>query len=271
MNTLEEIRRAMDNPKYNFVKLEGFNRYNSNKAAYKTKCAAILQDLEYRASVPSMAGSYVVKLTEDKNEKLVKPDSYEILIGNEKRQTMSEPGLNIPADFSQAINHPAVKLQGEITSLKIQNENLENEVNLLIEENERLTAEIEELTEKLKAVPQLGEQPEPDNFATAKSMFGELLSVGAPLLDKWFEIQQEKNAILRQQARPQIMRPQTAPVAQKLPIEQKIENWINSKAGDEETFNNLQAIYFNSDSVQKFGELLKDYNEQLYYECKQAI
>lgn len=268
MSKLEEIKRAMESGIYRYVCLEGKTKYNNTPKDYNAKCEEILKLIEYYQTSPDFYGSYCVKFCKNKggNE-----DKINLLIGTEKRQTMNEQGLNIPADFSTAINHPAIKLQAEITTLKIQNENLENEVNLLLEENERLNAEIEELTQKIKEQPTLAEAPEPDNFATAKSMFGELLSVGAPLLDKWFQIQQEKNQILRQQTRPAPIIPQSAPVPRKLAIEQKIENWINSKANDTELFNSLQAIYFNSDSIQKFGELLKDYNENLYYECKQAI
>ncbi|NBV77947.1 hypothetical protein EBR66_07310 [bacterium] len=269
MNTIEDIRRAMENPKYHFARLDQYNRYNNKKDLYQKKCAEILRDLEDRQKVPSMAGTYTVKLTQDKNEKIVRPDEYKIFIGNETQKTMSEPGINIPHDFGTAMNHPAVKLQAEIATLKINNEALESEVAVLMEENERLNAEIEELTEQLKNQPQLSEQPEPDNFGTAKTMFTELLSVGAPLLDKWFDLQQEKNNILKQQYTPQ--QPIKMPVPQKLPIEQKIERWINSKADDTELFNNLQAIYFNSSDFTKFGQLLKDFNEDLYNECKQAV
>jgi len=269
MNTINDIRRAMENPKYHYAKLDEFNRYNNKKDLYEKKCAEILQDLEHRQTQPSMSGTYTVKLTQDKNEAVCRPDEYKILIGKETQKTMSEPGMNIPHDFGTAMNHPAVKLQAEIATLTIKNEALESEVAVLMEENERLNAEIEELTEQLKNQPSLAEQPEPDNFGTAKSMFTELLSVGAPLLDKWFDLQQEKNNILKQQHTPQ--QPMKMQVRQKLPIELKIEHWINSKAEDTELFNNLQAIYFNSHDFTKFGQLLKDFNEDLYNECKQAV
>ena len=70
----------------------------------------------------------------------------------------------------------------------------------------------------------------------------------------------------------QTARPNLAPPPpQKQPIEKKIEVWINSKANDPETFENLQAIYYNSDSITKFAELLKEYNENLYNECREAV
>ena len=137
MSKFEEIKRAMESGIYRYVSLDGKTKYNNTPKDYNAKCEEILKLIEYYQTSPDFYGSYCVKFCKNKggNE-----DKINLLIGTEKRQTMSEPGLNIPADFSTAINHPAIKLQAEITTLKIQNENLENEVSLLLEENERLNS-----------------------------------------------------------------------------------------------------------------------------------
>jgi hypothetical protein len=36
-------------------------------------------------------------------------------------------------------------------------------------------------------------------------------------------------------------------------------------------FNNLMVLYYNSSDIQKFAELLNDFNTELYDECKRAV
>jgi crotonobetainyl-CoA:carnitine CoA-transferase CaiB-like acyl-CoA transferase len=54
-------------------------------------------------------------------------------------------------------------------------------------------------------------------------------------------------------------------------IEKKVQEWIATKSDNEEVYNNLTAIYYNSSDLQKFAELLNDYNTDLYNECKQYV
>jgi regulator of replication initiation timing len=172
--------------------------------------------------------------------------------------------------LSNNLNDEATKLLARVEILEYINAQQEQELKSLIEENESLNAEIEELTEKLKQNTTLSE-PAETPLQTAKTMFSEILQVGVPLLDKYFQIQEDKNNILRQQMRPSPNAYQAPEVKKEIGIQKKIERWINSKADDTETMNNLQAIYYNSSDIQKFGELLKDYNENLYNELRQEI
>lgn len=235
---------------------------NVKPAIYTAQAEKIL---DFLRNPLSPDGIYQVKCSPifaDKN-----PESLTFIKGEVNNiETMTE----ISKDLSKNLNDEATKLLARVEILEYINANQEAEIKSLVEENENLNAEIEELTEKLKQTATLSE-PAETPMQTARTMFSEILQVGVPLLDKYFQIQEDKNNILKMQqqtaARPNI----AAPKPQKAPIEKKIEAWINSKANDSETFENLQAIYYNSDSITKFAELLKDYNSNLYDECREAI
>lgn len=267
--TIAELKQTLLNPnagyKYVYFDKLGQNNFARDFNTHVEKIVNKLQIYDEQNAV----GIYTITASPHKKKAGETCDTFNVKIGNLKTETMSN-NINIPQDFTSALNHPAIKLQAEIATLKIQNEALENEVAILIEENMLLNQELEELQEQLKNMPQLGEQPSETPFETAKGMFGQIIEYGAPLLDKWFDLQQEKNNILRAQTQQQQQQIKNF-VPQKLPIELKIETWINSKAEEPQIFDDLQAIYFNSDSVQKFAELLKNYNENLYNECKAKV
>ena len=156
--------------------------------------------------------------------------------------------------------------------LKIMNQIQKDEIESLLEENEQLNQELEELQKKLTETTTLSE-PAETPLQTAKTMFSEIVQIGVPLLDKYFQIQEEKNQILKMQQNSKIPGSYSAPIPapKKDSLQIRIESWINSKSENPEVFENLQAIYYNSSDVQKFAELLKDYNENLYNECRSAI
>ena len=234
---------------------------NVKPAIYAAQAEKIL---DFLRNPLSPDGIYQVKCSPifaDKN-----PESLTFIKGEVNNiETMAE----ISKDLSKNLNDEATKLLARVEILEYINANQEAEIKALVEENENLNAEIEELTEKLKQTATLSE-PAETPMQTARTMFSEILQVGVPLLDKYFQIQEDKNNILKMQQQT-AARPNIAAPKQKAPIEKKIEAWINSKADDSETFENLQAIYYNSDSITKFAELLKDYNSTLYDECRQAI
>jgi len=267
--TLDEIRKDLQSDLYKYASLKNINNriivpYNS-KGKYLETGEEIINKLQNELL---QDGAYKVCMKTTTNQ-----EPFEFLYQKGKVTPMSENSgsnyspiqLNIPPDFSQAVEHPAVKLQSEIARLKIQNESLQNEV-------EELNKQLEELEELIKEKQTLSEEALANNkFETARTFFGEIVQVGVPLLDKYFQQRDQQIEIERQRLnmqRPQAVKP--APV-QKAPIEQKIEAWINSKAEDSELFDNLTALYYNSANIQKFGELLKDFNTELYEECRAKV
>jgi hypothetical protein len=273
--TLIELKKILSGDIYKHVGLytadgQKIKPFNSKFAAYQDNVKDILNYLNSEIVDP---GVYVVKV---KKSYTGSASEYGFNKGNVTLNEIPEPilkrpGLNIPDDFSAAINHPAVKLQSDITRLELENEDLQRQI-------EELNEYIGELEQKLTEQT-LSEAPkEPTTFDAAKSFLSELVSFGAPLLDKHFELKQQQLEI----ERARINRGATAPaptanayqapeVKKEKQIENKIKNWINSKNEDPELFNNLMVLYYNSSDIQKFAELLNDFNTELYDECKRSV
>jgi len=264
--TLEQIEAKLKNGQnlHAWLMYNGAQKIarNVKQTSYPAQCNKILSFL---SNPMSPDGIYQILCSPIYADKA--PESITFIKGEITKTpvTMQESKIN-----SRDLNDDATKLLARVEILEYINAQQEQELKSLIEENENLNAEIEELTEKLKQTTTLNE-PAETPMQTAKTMFSEILQVGVPLLDKYFQIQEEKNQILKQQTRPAPNAYQAPEVKKELGIQKKIERWINSKADDTEVMNNLQAIYYNSSDINKFGELLKDYNENLYNECRQEI
>jgi hypothetical protein len=252
--TLEQIEAKLKNGQ----NLHAWLLYNgSAKIARNIKSTAynshVEKILNFLSNPLSPDGIYQIKCSPiyaDKN-----PETITFIKGEVKNNldTMQE----ISKDLSKNLNDEATKLLARVEILEYINANQEQEIKSLVEENEKQTTTLSE--------------PAETPMQTAKTMFSEILQVGVPLLDKYFQIQEDKNNILKMQQQTAARTNIAPPQPQKQPVEKKIEAWINSKANDPETFENLQAIYYNSDSITKFAELLKEYNENLYNECRQAV
>jgi len=271
--TISELKKVLSGDIYRHVGLytadgQKIKPFNTKIAAYPDQVKDILNFLQSDIVDP---GIYIVKLKKAYSGAAV---DYAINKGNVELKetetvTMQTNSLNIPFDFSAAMQHPAVKLQADITRLELENEDLNRQI-------EELNEYIGELEEKLKNV-QLSELPkEPTAFEHAKSFLSELVSFGAPLLDKHFELKQQQLEIERmkaQQSRPAVQAPdyQAPEVKKELELEKKVKAWIESKSEDKELYDSLTAIYYNSSSLAKFAELLNNFNNELYEECKRQV
>jgi hypothetical protein len=271
--TISELKKVLSGDIYRHVGLytadgQKIKPFNTKIAAYPDQVKDILNFLQSDIVEP---GIYIVKLKKAYSGAAV---DYAINKGNVELKetetvTMQTNSLNIPFDFSAAMQHPAVKLQADITRLELENEDLNRQI-------EELNEYIGELEEKLKNV-QLSELPkEPTTFETAKSFLSELVSFGAPLLDKHFELKQQQLEIERMKAqgsKPAVQAPnyQAPEVKKELELENKVKAWIESKNDDQELYNSLIAIYYNSGSLTKFAELLNNFNNELYEECKRQV
>jgi chromosome segregation ATPase len=189
----------------------------------------------------------------------------EIQTLNEVPQVVNNQPINMQSYLSEMLNNPLNKLTAQITTLELTNKDLNRQI-------DELNEYIADLEGKLSEV-QLSEMPkEPTTIETAKSFIEQLVSFGAPLLDKHFEIKQQQLEIERAKygARPNNAY-QAPEVKKENKIEKKVQEWIATKSDNEEVYNNLTAIYYNSSDLQKFAELLNDYNTDLYNECKQYV
>jgi hypothetical protein len=270
--TLTELKKVLSGDIYRHAGLytadgQKIKPFNSKIANYQDNVKDIINYLSSEIVEP---GLYIVKL---KKTYAGAAQEYGFNKGNVTLNEIPEPilmrpGLNIPDDFSAAINHPAVKLQSDITRLELENEDLQRQI-------EELNEYIGELEQKLTEQT-LSEAPkEPTTIEAAKSFLSELVSFGAPLLDKHFELKQQQleieRARINRTAAPTSNAYQAPEVKKEKQIETKIKNWINSKNEDPELFNNLMVLYYNSSDIQKFAELLNDFNTELYDECKRSV
>jgi DNA-binding SARP family transcriptional activator len=76
-----------------------------------------------------------------------------------------------------------------------------------------------------------------------------------------------------QQNRPAVQQPsyQAPEVKKELELQNRVKAWIESKNEDQELYNNLTAIYYNSGDITKFAQLLNEFNNELYEECKRQV
>jgi hypothetical protein len=270
--TLIELKKILSGDIYKHVGLytadgQKIKPFNSKFAAYQDNIKDILNYLNSEIVDP---GVYVVKVKKSYTGAATEYgfNKGNVTLNEIPDPILKRPGLNIPDDFSAAINHPAVKLQSDITRLELENEDLQRQI-------EELNEYIGELEQKLTEQT-LSEAPkEPTTMEAAKSFLSELVSFGAPLLDKHFELKQQQleieRARINRTAAPTSNAYQAPEVKKEKQIENKIKNWINSKNEDPELFNNLMVLYYNSSDIQKFAELLNDFNTELYDECKRSV
>lgn len=269
--TFAEVKDLLNSGLYAHCGLFSINgqnvitQMNRNAGDYETRKAKILSQMDHRLSE---GDPMEVRLKSDYKSDV---ESFVVYPENAKPietiPMQKNYSLNLPNDFQDAMNHPAVKLQATITQLELENEDLQRQI-------EELNDYVGELEEKLSNI-NLSEQPkEPTMMETAKSFLSEIVSFGAPLLDKHFELKQQQLELERLRlngSKPMIAKPQPVANPGINKIEIGIKRWIDSKSDDPELFNSLQAMYFNSDSPQKFAELLNNFNTELYEECKQSI
>jgi hypothetical protein len=96
-------------------------------------------------------------------------------------------------------------------------------------------------------------------------------------LDKHFELKQqqleiERARVNRQTAAAPAPNAYQAPeVKKEQQLEQKVKAWIDSNSDNEELYNNLIAMYYNSSDLTKFAERLNEFNPEIYEQCRQAV
>lgn len=235
--------------------------YNSRNSAFER-----LEEIKTRLNSPALKdGVYIVKCKHT-NRKTALSDDYLIYKG----EKLSEPAIITP----QMITHEvltydsALKFQVRIKELELEVESLKRDLN----EANNLISELEtELETKTVLSEEEEEAEKPSTMETAKEFLSELIAIGAPLIDKHFDLRQqalnlEAQKLLRggysQRSKPQ--QPQQNP--QEVAKIKAVENWIKSKENDEEIYNSLIAIYNNSSDLNQFLELLKNNDLNLYNE-----
>jgi hypothetical protein len=270
--TLNELEKIYRSKLYNHVGL--YRADGTREIGIKTN--AKLFDVTYNSikdtinNKSTLPGVYIVRFKKSYGSG---PVDYYINVGNvdveknnlsEVPQIVNNQPINMQSYLSEMLNNPLNKLTAQITTLELTNKDLERQI-------DELNEYIADLEGKLSEV-QLSELPkEPTTMDTAKSFIEQLIGFGAPLLDKHFELKQQQLEIERAKyagSKPTYQAPE---VQKEISLENKVKQWIASKSDNEEVYNNLTAIYYNSSNLQKFAELLNDHSNELYNECKQYV
>jgi hypothetical protein len=271
--TLNELEKIYRSKLYNHVGLyraDGTREIGlkTNAKVFDSTWNSIKSTINNQSTLP---GVYIVRFKKSYGSG---PVDYYINVGNvdieknnlsEVPQIVNNQPINMQSYLSEMLNNPLNKLTAQITTLELTNKDLERQI-------DELNEYIADLEGKLSEV-QLSELPkEPTTMDHAKSFIEQLIGFGAPLLDKHFQLKQEQLEIERAKyAAPRVNNYQAPEVQKEVSIENKVKQWIASKSDNEEVYNNLTAIYYNSSNLQKFAELLNDYNNELYNECKQYV
>jgi hypothetical protein len=272
-STIQDLQKVYASKLYNHVGLyraDGMREIGLKTDAKKFAATwdLIKETINNKSTIP---GVYIVRFKKSYGSA---PVDYYINVGNvevektnlsEVPQVVNNQPVNMQSYLSEMLNNPLNKLTAQITTLELTNKDLERQI-------DELNEYIADLEGKLSEV-QLSELPkEPTTMETAKSFIEQLVSFGAPLLDKHFQLKQEQLEIERMKFGARTPSAYQAPeVKKEKNIETKVKEWIATKSDNEEVYNNLTAIYYNSSDIGKFAELLNNYNTDLYNECKQYV
>ena len=226
----------------------------------KTTTATRLREIETRILSEALPdGYYFIKCKNTVTK--VPTDDYAILKGNKLSEDQA------PITPVQVIEKPvfqpevltyegALKLQVNLERLKLENENLKREI-------ESLKSEIEE--NKL-----LSEENEPSIMDNAKSWLQEILSIGAPLLDKHFALKEQQLQLkayeLKQLGGIRPQNPMQNPEMSTRPENAKggFEAIIMTFQDQPEVYNKLADFYNNAQSEEEFLRNVQLYDENIF-------
>jgi hypothetical protein len=141
-------------------------------------------------------------------------------------------------------------------------------------DNERLKLKIQNLEQQIIALETeieekqtLSEEEEPN---AAQSWIENILQIGAPLLDKHFQLRQQalqiKAAEIAQ--RQQLSKMRKSNISDALENKRSIEDSILTYQDDPDTYQQLIDMYNNATSEEEFLKDLKQYDFQIYNSVK---
>ena len=208
-----------------------------------------LKQIEKRLKVQP-PGNYVLKCRNSSRSKI---DSFEVNNGtNAGETTLSET--------KQMEVNPKLLENQKILELSIENANLKKEVEYLTIECEELENKIAEYQEKAVLSE---EEAKPTLMENAQNFLTTLMEYGTPLLNQHWELKKQQMEIERMKYGMRSAPQPNAPDPEKVKI-RIIGEFVEGFKDNEEIYNALHDISAKSDSVDKFLQLLNDYNPGLY-------
>jgi hypothetical protein len=259
--SIDQFKGIQDQQNYKYIGL--FNAQgqtiipiNTNK----TTTAQRLREIETRILSEALPdGYYFIKCKNTVTK--VPTDDYAILKGNKLSE--DQPSITPVQVIEKPVFQPevltyegALKLQINLERLKLENENLKREI-------EGLRSEIEE--NKL-----LSEENEPSIIDNAKSWLQEILSIGAPLLDKHFALKEQQLQLkayeLKQLGGIRPQNPMQKPETTTRPESAKggFEAIIMTFQDQPEVYNKLADFYNNAQSEEEFLRNVQMYDENVF-------
>jgi hypothetical protein len=260
--TIDQFKQIQNNQNYKYIGL--FNQqgqplipFNSNK----TTTAQRLREIETRLMSEAIPDGYYYVKCKNSVYKTTPSDDYAILKGEKlSEQTPQVTPLIVEKPIFQPevlTYEGALKLQIELERYKLENANLKREIESLnseIEENRLLSEENEQ----------------PSLMENAKNWLQEILSIGAPLLDKHFQLKEQQLQLrayeLNQLQGNRPPKPMQKPEQELRPEQNKnsIENIIMTFQNNPETYNKLADFYNNAQNEEEFLHNVRMYDEEIY-------
>jgi hypothetical protein len=265
--TIDQFKTIQNNQNYKYIGL--FNQqgqalipFNSNKQTPGQR----LREIETRLMSEALPdGYYFIKC---KNTVYTKTpsDDYAIKKGDQLSESVEVAPVQIiekPAFQPEVLSYSgALKLQVDLERLKMENANLKREIDDLkieIEENKLLSEEEET----------------PSLMQNAKSWLEDIMQIGAPLLDKHFQLKERQLELraheLRMLQANKPERPMQKPETEMRAEQNKssIENIIMTFQDQPEIYNKLADFYNTAQNVEEFLHNVKMFNDQIYNQFAQ--
>lgn len=258
MNFTEQKKRIIDG-KYKYICLA---RHNEPITTWNIagKLDAKFDEIETRLQ-NNPPGKYEILARNGVKEK--NPDIFEIITGSGK---IDEPQPKViykdaPTDkFLE--NQQILKITVELKQLEMENKYLKDQI-------ADLESEISEL-EAAAAVTLAEQTPAPSLLDSAKEFLGGLMEFGAPLLDQHFALKKQQLEIERMKLGNR--RPAPAATGKDKNVQIRIiGEWVETFKDQPEIYEALHSISAQSDSVEKYLELLNQFSPDLYEQLSVKI
>lgn len=254
MNFTEQKQRIIDD-NYKYVSLyRGNDQLCAWNQTPKTRDTR-LEDIEKRLANEA-PGMYIIKARNSTSEK--NPVTFVVNTGSEK---LSEAKTQII--YKESASDKLLENQ-QILNLTVQVKQLEMENQYLKDQISDLESEIAEL--ETAAATNLAEAtPQPSLLDSAKEFLGGLMEFGAPLLDQHFALKKQQLEIERMKLSNRRPAPGSAQAQKDSNVQIRIiGEWVETFKDQPEIYEALHQISAQSDSVEKYLELLNQFSPELY-------
>lgn len=255
---IDDLRRIQNEQQYRYIGLfdsagQQIIPFNPNRVTNETR----LREIETRLISQGLPDGYYIVKCKNSTGKNVRTDDYTFYKGDNLSEGLPPaPQIVEKVQFTPEVltYDGALKLQIDLERLKLENQSLKKEIESLKAE----LSEAETLSEDTSANATLWE--------SAKGFLSEIVGIGAPLLDKHFELKEKQLALKAMElqrlrpAQPQ-PKPTTNPDNQNKQI---IEDFILTYQDDADTYEHLAHLYNTAVNQEDFLKNLRNYDESIF-------